>query len=1163
MLSNVLKKKTLRLEQLENRELLSATTWENAAQADAVVAAEMASTLAETAIDLSTIVVDTNSDVMADDGLTTLREAIAAAQDGDTIVFADGVKNIVLAQDWWDNVLTVNQSITIDGGDGVTIDASGAQGDYGSSVFRIVGGTEDAPVTLRGLTITGGDADNGGGVYVESGYLVVEDSTITGNNAKNGGGVYVYRGSVAFDNVEISDNKTTAQYGSGGDGAAIFVNHQFASTATFDACLIVDNDAEGRGAVAAIRSGATIEIANTTIAGNDSAKGAALYAGTSTVAVENSIIAENTIAGVASSSADVFGSVTATNTLSSYEGWTNVATAKNYVYNATAPLFENATEGDYSLAVGSQALVEGGALGSIASEYEVPSLVVTIATDVVDPTDGDISLREAFQYAQNGDTIKFDAALYNETTGQIELSLTQGQIDVAKTVTVDALEFFHFEKLENNVHNQDATGVAINVEVASGTSSRAFEIKDGGNLTMIGVTVSGASLVGSADEYHGGAYHVLAGGSLTLEGCVVENSHAQSGGGGIAVAGTLTLSNTIVQNCDGGTDNGGGVWVNNGTATVRDSFIRNNQIDASNGLYAGGGGGVAVDGGTYNSYNTTYAHNDAWFGAGLFFSDEANVLMVNDVVVDNGTHANVSIFTRSGTNEGGGINIDGANVTLVNCTVADNGASTGGGIFVNTDAGVDSELTLVNTIVVENESSDWWGNVVESDIHVESGSAATTVNGYNSLTTFEKWDNADGADTNILYDSEIQLFTDIENHDITLADNDNQAIDAGNLELAVQYAGAENVLRDYQNNYRVNEGGALDLGGVERGSTPYYALAAPTELAFSAYDSEAGTVVLSWADSNANTRAFRVEVSTDGGSTWTFAGEALAANPSLTLNVDAETSYIFRVRAEKTISEVSAWTNAAWEPEEAPSTVVTTADDVVDATDGEISLREALQYAAAGDTITFADGVASLKLNGEILVDKAITIDGGGVLTVDAQGASRVFDVVAGTADAPVAFNGLTITGGYASHGAGVYVSGAATFGNVVFKGNTATVDGGGVYVATGGSARLTDVDVYQNNAKFGAGVYVYGNATLTRVEITENVASDRAGGLNVSPGGVVEAVDVTISVNQAKSAAGVWVGSAASATFTVGEISGNEATGSGGGVTSSTAVRRRWKTRR
>ena len=44
-MKNALKKRALRLEQLENRELLSATTWDNAAQADAAVAAETAALL--------------------------------------------------------------------------------------------------------------------------------------------------------------------------------------------------------------------------------------------------------------------------------------------------------------------------------------------------------------------------------------------------------------------------------------------------------------------------------------------------------------------------------------------------------------------------------------------------------------------------------------------------------------------------------------------------------------------------------------------------------------------------------------------------------------------------------------------------------------------------------------------------------------------------------------------------------------------------------------------------------------------------------------------------------------------------------------------------------------------------------------------------------------
>ncbi|MBR4976779.1 MAG: hypothetical protein IKY61_06955, partial [Thermoguttaceae bacterium] len=255
--------RSLRLEQLENRELLSATTWETAAQADAAVAAEMAATLSDAAIDLSSILVNSDGDVTdANDGYTTLREAIAAAQDGDTIAFADGITEIKI-----DAQLYVSKAITIDGGEnGVTIDAQG-----GSRVFMVDGGTEAAPVVLKGLTITGGavgEYSSGGGLYMDGGYLDVDDSTITGNSATNGngaagGGVYIYSGFVAFENVEISKNTSYGVGTRGGDFSAVAINYlPSGAAASFNGCLIVDNESAGRGAIGVLNSGATIEIAN-------------------------------------------------------------------------------------------------------------------------------------------------------------------------------------------------------------------------------------------------------------------------------------------------------------------------------------------------------------------------------------------------------------------------------------------------------------------------------------------------------------------------------------------------------------------------------------------------------------------------------------------------------------------------------------------------------------------------------------------------------------------------------------------------------------------------------------------------------------------------------------------------------------------------------------
>ena len=62
---------------------------------------------------------------------------------------------------------------------------------------------------------------------------------------------------------------------------------------------------------------------------------------------------------------------------------------------------------------------------------------------------------------------------------------------------------------------------------------------------------------------------------------------------------------------------------------------------------------------------------------------------------------------------------------------------------------------------------------------------------------------------------------------------------------------------------------------------------------------------------------------------------------------------------------------------ETASTVVTITDDIVDAYDGKISLREAIMYAEAGDTITFAAGITTVNLSRDLAISTSLTIDGG------------------------------------------------------------------------------------------------------------------------------------------------------------------------------------------
>jgi CSLREA domain-containing protein len=121
------------------------------------------------------------------------------------------------------------------------------------------------------------------------------------------------------------------------------------------------------------------------------------------------------------------------------------------------------------------------------------------------------------------------------------------------------------------------------------------------------------------------------------------------------------------------------------------------------------------------------------------------------------------------------------------------------------------------------------------------------------------------------------------------------------------------------------------------------------------------------------------------------------------------------------------------------STVVvdTLADETL--ANSTTSLREAIQLAAAGDTVAFKSGLAgTVTLGGQqLLIDKNLTISGPGanVLGISANNASRVFEVQHGTT---VTMSGLTIKHGRDAFGGGINSYGVLTLNNVVVSDNTA-----------------------------------------------------------------------------------------------------------------------------
>ncbi len=227
------------------------------------------------------------------------------------------------------------------------------------------------------------------------------------------------------------------------------------------------------------------------------------------------------------------------------------------------------------------------------------------------------------------------------------------------------------------------------------------------------------------------------------------------------------------------------------------------------------------------------------------------------------------------------------------------------------------------------------------------------------------------------------------------------------------------------------------------------------------------------------------------------------------------------------------------------------------------SIREAISAAGNGDDISIPAGTYTLSAtNGALAVTETLTFNGNSATDtfIDAQGNSRVFNVTAGT----VVFNNLTIQNGIDIDGAGIGISGATTnvtLNNSTVFSNSATSNGGGIYLQSG-ALTLQNSEVVTNTAvSDGGGIYsLRGDITVDNSNISYNTA-DRAGGVFVNQ----DSASLTfnsgeISYNNGSMAAdtfpggGIYIGSG-SATLNGGVIKNNQAFRGGGVLVSSGQV--------
>lgn len=251
----------------------------------------------------ATITVNTPLDVIADDGLCSLREAITAANTDtasgasggecpagtgdDTITLPAGSYNLSIVGAGED----INGTGDLDIQGNLTINGIGSANTIidGGGLDRVFQVSSGVTVEISGVTIRNGDGGNdpGGGGILNDGTVTLTNSRVSGNtvDVAAGGGI-LNNGTLALSNSSVSGNAADELGDQGGGGGISNFG-----TLTLLNSTVSDNIGGDEGGGLHQDSGGTLTLTNSTVSGNvavvSDGGGIAIFSGTLTITNTN------------------------------------------------------------------------------------------------------------------------------------------------------------------------------------------------------------------------------------------------------------------------------------------------------------------------------------------------------------------------------------------------------------------------------------------------------------------------------------------------------------------------------------------------------------------------------------------------------------------------------------------------------------------------------------------------------------------------------------------------------------------------------------------------------------------------------------------------------------------------------------------------------------
>jgi hypothetical protein len=544
-----------------------------------------------------TLPVTTTNDLVAVDGVTSLREAIQAANllgGPDTLDLPAGTYVLSIPGSNEDAAATGD----LDVGDVLLVQgaASGPsiiQATAGDRLFHVLPG---ASLTLSNLNLTGGSGGAGGAVLNEQGDARLAGCALYGNSAEQGGAIFNAGTTVVFQ-CTLSDNLA----GSGGGIAST------AGVVELQHSTVAENGAfSGRGGGLSTATNVPLRLDHTLVAGNAAFLGGPDLDGTFDSLDYNLIGLTNGCAITNLLTHTITGVVAPLKPLALNGGPTyNRATVPgNLAIDAGQPAFAPPPADDQR----GRPRVFNGRIDIGAYEFQFTNILVTTTNDDLNFLDEPVSLREAVVTANqqgatlNRITLPAGTYLFTRAGGSEDNALT-GDLDFRSSVVVSG------------------AGAAETVIDANGLEKVAF-VDTGNDVTFADCTLRG----GAASE-GGGVYNQ---GTLRLLRCRLTQNEAFAFGGGIkAYSGIVLVDHSaIYENAAGGVG-GGGIDQEGGLVVLTNSTVSGN--------FSGRGAGLYRLGGTLVLHHTTVAANQAVAAAGGLYSfpSEGDVVLANSVLADN------------------------------------------------------------------------------------------------------------------------------------------------------------------------------------------------------------------------------------------------------------------------------------------------------------------------------------------------------------------------------------------------------------------------------------------------------------------------------------------------------------------------------------------------